>query len=337
MHATTATHCRNFAVFAGSAMLLLLGLPSLKSHVQDTAVDISMAGLLLVMAKAFLKFLPLMLALLVELSLAPEKRLFCARLFKWQKSRRIDLYSFILSHMHRVHAILNMAFTFGIPILLDRLIKNSMPRNFSLFALLERHAGYALAVLAFVFVATFFNYWEHRLWHSRILWPIHRFHHSATDYNALTETRKHFTETLLTPLFFTLPLSLLGAPLEFVATYLALILFQGFMNHTDQGISYGWIGRHLWIDPLYHKLHHSSAAEHMNMNFSGTLPLWDRLFGTYAPAHGELAVGVSGAPHYDTLPYWKIHLRDFSDLLINLGTALKDKLGRRGSIGRGGN
>lgn len=335
MHAaTTSTHLRNFAIFAGSALLLLISLPSLKSHLQDSAVDISMAGLLLVMAKAFLKFLPLMLALLVELSLAPERRLFCARLFMWEKSRRVDIYGFILSHMHRVLAVLNMAFTFGIPIMLDSVIKDKVPPDFSLFAFMQKHGGYPLAVLAFVVIATFFNYWEHRLWHSRILWPIHRFHHSATDYNVLIETRKHFTETLLTPLFFTLPLSLLGAPLEFVMAYLALILFQGFMIHTDQGISYGWIGRHLWIDPLYHKLHHSSAAEHMNRNFSGTLPLWDRLFGTYAQEHRPITVGVGGSLHYETMPYWKIHLKDLSDLVFNLCVALKARLGRRRPIKR---
>jgi len=326
---TTSTHLRNFAVFVIAAALLLSGLHFLKARIQLAAVDASLAGALLLLAKAAIKLLPLMLVLLVELALSVNRADFLRRWLAWGKSRRIDLCSFILSQMHRLLTVLNMAFTFGIPVLLDHAIKACMPLDLSLFGLLQKHAGYAFAALAFVFIATFFNYWEHRLWHSRILWPVHRFHHSATDYNPLIETRKHFTEVLLTPLFFSLPMSLLGAPLEFVIGYLALILFQGFMIHTDQGISYGWIGRHLWIDPEYHKLHHSSAIEHMNRNFSGTLPLWDKLFGTYAPAHGAIMVGVPGARHYETQAIWKIYLTDFIDLLRNLAAAISDAMARR--------
>ncbi len=328
MQATTSTHLRNFAVFAGAAVLLLYGLSWLKLQVHGAVIDVSLAGAVLLAMKVCLKLLPLLLALLVELLLSMEKRHFLSRLLAWEKSRLIDLYSFALTHMHRLLAVLNIAFTFGIPFLLDRLIRENIPAGFSVFAQLEKHAGLEIAALAFVIIATFFNYWEHRIWHSRILWPIHRFHHSATNYNTLTETRKHFAEVLLTPLFFTLPMSLLGAPLEFVVAYLALILFQGFMNHTDQGISYGWIGRHVWSDPLYHKLHHSSASEHINKNFSGTLPVWDRLFGTYAQEHRDIEVGVSGAPHYASEPYWKILLRDQGELLRNLGMAAKDILVR---------
>lgn len=333
---TTTAHLRNFAVFAGAALLLLAGLSYLKSHASNGAVEASLAGLFLFLAKAGLKLLPLLMALLVELGLSPDKRRCLQRWAAWNKSRRIDLYGYILSHMHRVLALLNVAFTFGIPFLLDRLVRRILPSEFSLFALFEQHAGYPLAILGFILIASFFNYWEHRLWHSAILWPIHRFHHSATDYNALTETRKHFTEVLLTPLFFTLPMALLGAPLEFVLAYLALVLFQGFMNHTDQEISYGWIGRHVWIDPPYHKLHHSIASEHINKNFSGTLPVWDRLFGTYAQAECPIAVGVGDAPHYATQPFWKIYLTDLSELLQNLGTALKDASGRRSAIRQAG-
>lgn len=329
---TTSTHLRNFTLFAVAALLLLAGLSYLKSHASNSVAELGLAGLFLFVLKAGIKLLPLLLALLVEFCLALNKRDFLLRLTIWKKSRRVDLYGFILSHLHRLLALLNIAFTFGIPFLLDRLIRNILPAEFSLFALFDQYAGYPLAIVAFVFIATFFNYWEHRLWHSALLWPIHRFHHSATDYNVLTETRKHFTEVLLTPLFFTLPMTLLGAPLEFVLAYLTLILFQGFMNHTDQAISYGWIGRHLWVDPVYHKLHHSAASEHINKNFSGTLPVWDRLFGTYAHAEHPIVVGVSDAPHYATQPFWKIYLIDFSELLQNLGAALKDVLVRRSTI-----
>ncbi|QAU34543.1 sterol desaturase family protein [Janthinobacterium sp. 17J80-10] len=329
---TISTHLRNFSVFAAAAILLLAGLSYFRSHAPGGAAEASLAGVFLFLLKAGVKLLPLLLTLLVEFGLALNKREFLMRLTAWRKSRRIDLYGFILSHLHKLMALLKIAFTLGIPLLLDYLVRDGMPSEFSLFVLFERLAGYPLAILAFVLIATFCNYWEHRLWHSALLWPIHRFHHSATDYNVLIETRKHFTEVLMTPLFFTLPMILLGAPLEFVLAYLALVLFQGFMSHTDQSISYGWIGQFLWIDPVYHKLHHSLSPDHINKNFSGTLPLWDRLFGTYAHADHPIEVGVSDGPHYATQPIWKIYLIDFSELLQNLGGAVKEALGRRGGI-----
>lgn len=329
---TAAAHLRNFTVFVGAAILLLASLSYFRAQAHNGALEASLAGLGLLLAKAGIKLLPLLLAMLVEFGLALNRLEFLLRLTDWKKSRRIDLYGFLLSHLHSILALLNIAFTLGIPLLLDHLLRNNIPSGLSLFALFERLAGYPLAILAFVFIATFCNYWEHRLWHSALLWPIHRFHHSATDYNVLIEARKHFTEVLLTPLFFTLPMTLLGAPLEFVLAYLAFILFQGFMNHTDQSISYGWIGRYLWIDPVYHKLHHSLAPEHINKNFSGTLPLWDRLFGTYAQADRPIEVGVSGASHYATQPFWKIYLIDFLEFLQNLRTGAREALARRGAV-----
>ncbi len=310
-------HLRNFIVVTVAAALLLAALAGFRSLHQSGAVA-GMAGVLLLLTKVFAKLLPLLLAMTVELGLSADRRQCLARLLRWKRSRVVDLYAFVLSHLHKIVAMLGLVFTFGLPMLMDRLIRANIPEGFSLFGQLRELAGYPAAMLAFVLIATFFNYWEHRIWHSRVLWPIHRFHHSATEYNVLTETRKHFTETLLTPLFFTLPLALLGAPLEFVTGYLTLVLFQGFMNHTDQDISYGWIGRNLWCDPLYHKLHHSSAPEHMNRNFSGTLPMWDHLFGTHARSTPIAAVGVGDMPHYESMPFWRIYLEDLREFAANL-------------------
>lgn len=317
MNTRSNGYLRNIVIVAIAAALLLVALSVFRDIHQGGAAA-GMAGVLLLLTKVFAKLLPLLLAISVELGLSADRRQCLARLLRWKRSRVIDLYAFVLSHLHKIMAVLGLAFTFGVPMLFDRFIRAGIPESFSLFGQLRELAGYPAAVLAFLLVATFFNYWEHRFWHSRVLWPIHRFHHSATEYNVLTETRKHFTETLLTPLFFTLPMLLLGAPLEFVTGYLTLILFQGFMNHTDQDISYGWIGRNIWCDPLYHKLHHSSAPEHMNRNFSGTLPLWDHLFGTHAHPVPIAAVGVGGMPHYEFMPFWRIYLEDLRDFAANL-------------------
>ncbi len=324
MENTKFQQLKNFLVYLSAAAFLSWSLWLLKAYLHGAVLHTGAASMLVLSAKFFVKFLPLMAALFAGHILSHPNSFTLHRLFSLNKSRRVDLYCFALTHLHKVIGLLTMVFTLGIPFYLDRLIANIIPSQMSLFAVIEKFAGWTSAVLVFILIASLFSYWEHRLWHTRVMWPIHRFHHSATDYNPLIESRKHFTEVLMTPLFFTLPIMLLGAPVEFVVTYLSLILFQGFMIHTDLQISYGWIGRMLWVDPVYHKLHHSSAPEHMNTNFSGTLPIWDRLFGTYIYEERPVAVGVAGTDHYLRLPYWKIYIQDFSDFRA----CLRDAIGR---------
>ncbi len=336
MKNTKLIHYRNFSVYFSGGIFMLWGAWFLKEYLRGAALSVGITGMLVIVLKILIKFLPLITALLIEYALARQKGLHLRRFFSWKKSRLVDLYCFVLAHLHKAIGLLNIVFTFGIPLLLDRLITKRIPAEFSLYSLIEKNSSAIIAAVIFVIVASFFSYWEHRIWHTKLMWPIHRFHHSATEFNAFTETRKHFTEVLMTPLFFTLPMSLLGAPVEFVMTYLSLILFQGFMNHTDQDIHYGWIGRYLWSDPVYHKLHHSSAPEHMNKNFSGTLPVWDRLFGTYIHDECKVAVGVPNADHYENFPYWKIYIKDFCDFSANIVSLLKDTIGRCRLIVRSG-
>ena len=51
-----------------------------------------------------------------------------------------------------------------------------------------------------------------------------------------------------------------------------------------------------WIfnTPSHHRVHHSSAAEHLDKNFGAVLIVWDRIFGTFTPepAGGVAAYGV---------------------------------------------
>jgi sterol desaturase/sphingolipid hydroxylase (fatty acid hydroxylase superfamily) len=48
--------------------------------------------------------------------------------------------------------------------------------------------------------------------------------------------------------------------------------------------------------PVFHRWHHTSLEQGGNINFAGTFPLWDILFGTFRMPEGKLpeVYGVDG-------------------------------------------
>ena len=147
------------------------------------------------------------------------------------------------------------------------------------------------AQVAIVFVAAdFFSYWQHRFFHLRLGWPVHAVHHSSREVDWLSATRFHPLNEIGAQVVYAAPLIACGlSPLAFVwlapftATYAVLL-------HANLRWSYGPL-TYLIASPIYHRWHHTSAAEGQNRNFAGFLPVWDLLFGTFylppgrAPEH----------------------------------------------------
>ncbi len=134
-----------------------------------------------------------------------------------------------------------------------------------------------------------FDYWSHRLDHSRAFWPLHRFHHSADDFTVLTAARTHpavFTAVVGT----TLPGVLLGAAPEALADLSLLVMTLRLVIHSRIDSDFGWVGRWLLQSPRHHRLHH--ALNRLSINLA-LVPVWDRLFGTWREARpGPMAIGV---------------------------------------------
>jgi sterol desaturase/sphingolipid hydroxylase (fatty acid hydroxylase superfamily) len=66
-----------------------------------------------------------------------------------------------------------------------------------------------------------------------------------------------------------------------------VFMFGNYFAHLNLRVD---LGRYVtWVNnPQYHRLHHSSRAEHFDHNFTQLLPLWDHLFGTlWVPAKHE--------------------------------------------------
>ena len=185
--------------------------------------------------------------------------------------------------------------------------------------------GGAFAVFALACVALaahdFFYYWLHRWQHtSRWLWAEHELHHTDEHVNVTTSWRHHWLETVLHPLFISMPLFLLFNPA--FGRVLWIILFNKLMAyfvHLNSPIRLGWYTRVLAC-PQSHRIHHSKLPEHWNKNFAAMFPFWDILFGTYHhpkrdewPETGVDGVTVTSLGHAIVLPFvsWAKMLREF--------------------------
>lgn len=128
-------------------------------------------------------------------------------------------------------------------------------------------------------VYTFCDYWSHRLDHSKLFWPLHRFHHAAESFAVVTASRVH--PAAFTTLVGVLPLALLGpSPWALLDVGVAVAVIR-LLIHSRIESNFGWIGRWLVLSPLHHRLHHSLNRMPVNL---GLIPAWDRLFGTFREA-----------------------------------------------------
>jgi sterol desaturase/sphingolipid hydroxylase (fatty acid hydroxylase superfamily) len=175
----------------------------------------------------------------------------------------------------------------------NRVISTLSPFGFKL------NSGFVvLDIMIYLLVVTFFDYWSHRILHSKPFWPLHRFHHSATEFNSLTVYRNHPAVAALDPLIQMWPLAFLPMTPS-ISEYWPLVALLWhtlqIVNHSDFDWTYGWIGRWLLMSPGMHKVHHSNDPEHFNKNLGNLFVIWDRVFGTYHDVSSRpIALGLLG-------------------------------------------
>lgn len=155
------------------------------------------------------------------------------------------------------------------------------------------------AVVLALLACDFSYYWEHRCSHRvRPLWHLyHAIHHSSDAYTVATAYRVSFLTQLLAPAFY-IPWILLGMEPVLVAGFALFAFHYQAWLHTEM---IGALGRwdHWLNTPANHRMHHSRAAEHRDVNMGAILIVWDRLFGTYASPERDVVYGIHGEspPH----------------------------------------
>ncbi|MGH7258081.1 MAG: sterol desaturase family protein [Nitrospiraceae bacterium] len=140
---------------------------------------------------------------------------------------------------------------------------------------------FAVKLLLFVLLVDCSAYWLHRLWHTRWIWRIHKWHHSPTYMYWLAGVRASLPQVIMAALPFMIWLPLLKPvpPVFFMFYSLFLIVTNNWMH-----MNVTWRSRWLeWIlvTPRYHHVHHGDDPALYMRNFGVVFTFWDRLFGTY--------------------------------------------------------
>jgi sterol desaturase/sphingolipid hydroxylase (fatty acid hydroxylase superfamily) len=150
--------------------------------------------------------------------------------------------------------------------------------------------------IAFVLLVTdFLMYWEHRFEH-RFMWPVHAVHHSVENLSAATSF-SHPLQFVPMFLIISVPLSLVDlGPVAVPAIVSTLVFFLQLLIHSPSKLGFGPL-RHLFVDPSFHRIHHSLEERHFDRNFSILFSFWDRLFGTQVMPEKDQwpAVGIREA------------------------------------------
>jgi len=212
-------------------------------HIRQKVSD---TGLLLVL------MIPLVLAIEMA-AIGWDKSSARRLLFARTATIKMDI-AYVLAGQAQVTSLLGKLLTFGISVGFGTWIHDRLSAfvhvDIGLSAL-----PYALQVFGYFWVYTFFDYWTHRLDHSKAFWPLHRFHHSTRDFCVITSLRAHPAD--FTALFLiNLPMAILGAPVEVMITVNLIVVTIGLLIHSSIDSNWGWFGRWVIQSPNHHRLHH---------------------------------------------------------------------------------
>jgi sterol desaturase/sphingolipid hydroxylase (fatty acid hydroxylase superfamily) len=159
-----------------------------------------------------------------------------------------------------------------------------------------------LQVIEILLIVDFVDYWTHRGFHTSWLWRFHAIHHSAEEMSWLCSGRMHPVNDAVTRTFQVIPLVLLGFSIQGALVIVPLLFVYVILLHSNLNWDYGPF-RYVLVSPAYHRWHHTSDDDGVDVNFAAIFPLWDLMFGTcYFPRGREpKRFGVRHGPVPETL------------------------------------
>lgn len=154
------------------------------------------------------------------------------------------------------------------------------------FGLLNLTDWPLLVEAAFAFIILDFAVWlQHLAMHRfAFLWRMHKVHHSDRDLDATTALRFHPFELIVSTLYKSAWVALLGVPVLVALAFELWLNANALFNHSNIRLPsrLDKIIRFFIVTPDMHLVHHSSIVSEQRRNYGFALTLWDRLFGTYA-------------------------------------------------------
>lgn len=131
-----------------------------------------------------------------------------------------------------------------------------------------------------------------------LLWALHKVHHADRDFDVTTAIRFHPVEIILSMLYKSLLVLLLGPSLLAVFVFALILNLCAMFNHSNLRLP-DWLDKGLrlfLVTPDMHRVHHSTVTGETNSNYGFSIALWDRIFGTYIAqpeaGHDDMVVGL---------------------------------------------
>jgi sterol desaturase/sphingolipid hydroxylase (fatty acid hydroxylase superfamily) len=141
--------------------------------------------------------------------------------------------------------------------------------------------------IAYMLLTDFILYWTHRLYHTMAFWRFHAIHHSSKDLEWISATRFHPGNLLLASPFANAVMLFAGISPQVMVMLAPLNIFIGALVHANLDWTFGPF-RYVVASPVFHRWHHTAADRGGSMNFAGTFPFIDWMFGTFYMPKGEL-------------------------------------------------
>tara|TARA_Y100000590_G_scaffold10854_2_gene13363 strand:+ start:1901 stop:2899 length:999 start_codon:yes stop_codon:yes gene_type:complete len=204
------------------------------------------------------------------------------------------------------------------------------------------------------FLDDFSKFFVHRCMHKwKILWALHKVHHSATTLTPMTVFRTHPLEGII----FSLRSAVIQAItissfvflfgnnvdlLTVLGANIFVFLFNVFgsnLRHSHIGIRYWKWLEYILISPAQHQIHHSISLHHHDKNFGSAFAVWDWIFGSlhHSEETDNLTLGLDG--HYNDKThalnnlYFK-PIKEISNIINNKFYKLKKYIAKKNILRR---
>lgn len=186
---------------------------------------------------------------------------------------------------------------FLIPLTLLGVSSWAIENQFGLLNIVSLPLPTIVTVVACVIALDFSIYWQHVATHKfPILWRMHKVHHADRNMDVTTAIRFHPLELLLSLVYKSLLVALLGVPVAAVIMFELLLFIGPAFNHSNLVLPSGLDRRLRWFvaTPDTHRAHHSTIIAEQDTNYGFFLIWWDKLFGTYTqtPSGGHMNMSI---------------------------------------------
>ena len=151
-----------------------------------------------------------------------------------------------------------------------------------------------LQAITFLVVSDFLLYWFHRLYHGATMWKYHAVHHSSEELDWISAARFHPVNILFGTVLVDVALLLAGISPNVMLWVGPFTTAHSAFVHANLNWTLGPF-KYVLASPVFHRWHHTAADRGGSMNFAGTFPVLDLMFGTFFMPKNELpdAYGVA--------------------------------------------